>query len=234
MTALAAGFVLGLAGSGHCVAMCGPLVIAVDRSLRRPARLTALRRSVTYHAGRSLTYALSGALVGTVGQTLTLMGFGRVLAVTAGLVLLLTAVGTGRGRLPRRLERLAARLGTRACGRAARWSEAHPVAGPLVGGAAHGLLPCGLVYAGLLAAAATGTAVQGAVFMAGFGLGTIPALLAVSLAGATLGMRARQPLRRLTPIALALTGALLLARGLAPPPSSPGPMHHVDGPVFGH
>ncbi len=56
MTALVTGLLLGAVGSGHCVGMCGPLVLTIERSLRRPSRRMQLRHALTYHAGRVLTY----------------------------------------------------------------------------------------------------------------------------------------------------------------------------------
>ena len=92
----------------------------------------------------------------------------------------------------------------------------HSVAGPVLAGAANGLLPCGLVYSAVLTAAATGSATGAVTLMAGFGLGTIPALIALSMAAATRAFGIRSRLRRLTPVLLALTAAMLLVRGFAP------------------
>ena len=48
-------------------------------------------------------------------------------------------------------------------------------------GAVWGWLPCGLVYTMLISAPAQGGPVAGALYMALFGLGTLPILLAVGL-----------------------------------------------------
>ncbi len=216
MTALLTGLLLGAIGSGHCVGMCGPLVLTIGRSLRRPSRRAQLQHELSYHAGRVLTYVLLGCAAGLVGQTLSLWGFGRALAVTAGVLLLLAAAGS---LVPQRLRGWGARpaaLATRACAVAGRWSRMHSVAGPVLAGAANGLLPCGLVYSALLTAAAMGATTNAVVLMAGFGLGTIPALVALSMAAASRAFGIRSRLRRLTPVILAITAAILLVRGLAP------------------
>lgn len=216
MTALLTGLMLGAIGSGHCVGMCGPLVLTIERHLRRPSRRTQLRHALTYHAGRVLTYALLGVAAGIAGQTLAFWGLGRALAVTAGVVLLLAAIGSA---IPQRLRgwgATPAALASRACAVAGQWSRLHGVAGPAIAGAANGLLPCGLVYSALLTAAAMGTATGAVALMAGFGLGTIPALVALSMAAASRTFAIRSGLRRLTPVLLALTAAMLLVRGLAP------------------
>jgi sulfite exporter TauE/SafE len=135
--------VFGAVGSGHCVGMCGPLVLTMGRGLRRPSRGAQLQHALTYHAGRVLTYALLGSIAGVVGEALFTWGLGRALAVTAGVLLLLAAIGSvlplrlgGWGAAP-------AALATRRHG----WTlgRLHPVAGPALAELPT-LLPCGLVY----------------------------------------------------------------------------------------
>ncbi len=225
MTALLTGMVFGAVGSGHCVGMCGPLVLTMGRGLRRPSRGAQLQHALTYHAGRVLTYALLGSIAGVVGEALFTWGLGRALAVTAGVLLLLAAIGSvlplrlgGWGAAP-------AALATRACAMAGRWSRLHPVAGPALAGAANGLLPCGLVYSALLTAAAMGTATSAMALMTGFGLGTIPALVALTMAATSTAFGIRTRLRRLTPVLLALTAAMLLIRGLTPSSAAPDHAH---------
>ena len=216
MTALVTGLIFGAAGSLHCVGMCGPLVLTMGRGLRRPSRRAQLQHALTYHTGRVLTYVVLGSMAGSVGETLSTWGLGRALAITAGLLLLLAAFGSV---VPRRLRgwgAAPAALATQACAMAGRWSRMHSVAGPALAGAANGLLPCGLVYSALLTAAAMGTTVSAVALMIGFGLGTIPALVGLSMATASPAFGMRSRLRRLTPVLLALTAAMLLVRGLAP------------------
>jgi sulfite exporter TauE/SafE len=113
------------------------------------------------------------------------------------------------------------RLIARGLARVRRWSGAAPLAGSAAAGALNGLLPCGLVYAALTAAVAIGHPLSAGLFMLSFGVGTLPVLSAVWLAGAV--SRATPPtLRsRLRPIAIAAVGLLLVGRGLVPVHSRP-------------
>jgi sulfite exporter TauE/SafE len=223
MTAFLTGLALGVVGSAHCAGMCGPLVLTIAGGLGRSSTGARLQHALSYHGGRVIVYLVLGLSAGLLGETLSFLGLGRALAVLAGIVLLLAAAGSAAPDWLRRLGSGPAALATRTCATLGRWSRAHPVAGPVLSGAANGLLPCGLVYSAMLTAAALGSAASAVALMAGFGLGTVPALVALSLAAAAPAFGIRTRLRRLTPVLLAITAAILLARGLAPATTA----HHV-------
>lgn len=220
MTALLAGLVFGLVGSGHCAGMCGPLVVLANPSAgggASPSRVGLWAHVVRYHAGRALTYLLLGALLGTVGGLLTRLGLGRGLAIASGVLLIgqaLIASGVVAGHLESR--RLGAWV-TRQLARAGRWMRGHRLPGPVVFGALNGLLPCGFVYAALTAAAGLGDLPLSLAFMAGFALGTTPVLAAVALAGGALTRVVPPALRRAAPVALGVVGVLLIMRGVSGP-----------------
>lgn len=234
MTTALAGLVFGLVGSGHCAAMCGPLVLLANPRVARlrdrndqplaasPAPGTASRPRLAahvglYHAGRLATYVVLGAAVGLTGGAIADAGLGRGLAVVAGLALVLQAVVAARGLTAGLASHRLASLVTRALGRTGRWMRAHRLQGPLVFGALNGLLPCGFLYAALVATAGLGDTRQALVFMAGFAIGTTPVLAGMAFAGD--GVIARLPVvvRRLAPAALAIVGVLLIIRGVNAP-----------------
>jgi hypothetical protein len=236
MTVLLTGLALGMAGSGHCAGMCGPLVLTLGRKPGRPSRRAHLRHAILYHSGRVATYVILALPAGVAGQALAVRGFGRALAVVGAAILLvgaLGAMGSLRSRLVGRFERGWSVAIARLCVTTGRLSQGHPLGGPVLAGAANGLLPCGLVYAAATVAAAHGSAVDAVVLMMGFGLGTMPALLALTVSAASIPLSLRMRLRRLTPAVLALTAALLLARALGPPPPVP-PQHPVPSAVAHH
>lgn len=209
-TALMAGLALGAVGSAHCVAMCGPLVLALARG--------GPLRGLLYHAGRILTYAAFGALAGQAGYRIAMAGLGRPLAIVAGVVLIALALGRlplGSAPVVRGWTALAARAGSAA----ARWSRGHQTAGPFIAGAANGLLPCGLVYAAITAAAALGDSVSAVVFMSAFGAATVPALAVLSFSARRAPERVQGVVRRATPLVLGGVAALLIIRGLGAMPA---------------
>lgn len=205
----AAAMLAGLAGSGHCLGMCGGISAALAGSRRGPAPLTALLLST----GRVMSYSLAGALAGgggtLLGLGLDLLSLGQGLRIAFGVLLMavgLTLALRWRGLL--RVEALGARLWTRM---APALGNLLPPRGPLAAltaGALWGWLPCGLVYSMLTLALASGSPGNGAAVMAGFGLGTLPALLLTGSWAGGLARRLRGSRGR------RLSGALLAGLGL--------------------
>lgn len=208
-------FGLGLLGSLHCLGMCGPIALALPRG--NTDRLGYAVGRVLYNLGRVFTYGLLGALAGAIGQGVAMLGLQRGLSIGLGVLLL---VGVLMG--PRRLAALG---GVRVVQRGvARLKAAlgallqRNASGTLLGiGLLNGLLPCGLVYVAMAGAAATGSAREGVLYMWLFGLGTLPLMLAASLAGHLVVARFRGRLRHVIPIGLALVAVLLIWRGFLNP-----------------
>lgn len=88
-------------------------------------------------------------------------------------------------------------------------------------GMLNGAIPCGMVYMALLSSVATGNVWGGAIFMALFGLGTMPAMLALGIAKQQFTPALRTRIRKLTPVLIAIAGIWLVARGVMTSP--PGP-----------
>ena len=207
MTLVFAGLALGVAGSLHCAVMCGPLVAALH-GRRSP------RRAVLHHAGRISVYAAAGIAAGAAGEALALRQLGRALSVAAGVALIAIAAERA-GMLP--LSRRAGGMSVvsaamRALGRI---RDKSPALAALGGGAINALLPCGLLYAAMAAAAATASPSQAFVFMLSFGVATAPALMAVPWVAGRMPDAARARLRFAVPAAFALAGVMLVMRGAA-------------------
>lgn len=198
-----------LLGSAHCAGMCGGVAlvaIGADGKSR-------LARQLGYHAGRLVSYALVGAACGVIGIAIddagTLVGFQRVAAIAAGItialfgfVAILRAFGARvpKAGVPAPLVAVAQRVHVRAMKLPPAWRGV-----PL--GLATPLLPCGWLYAFAAIAAGSASMAMGALVMAAFWLGTVPALVVASngarLAFAKLG--------RLAPV---IAGLAMMAVGL--------------------
>lgn len=214
---LGAAFATGLLGSVHCLVMCGGVATGLAAGTGAGPGRASARAAFSLNVGRVLGYALAGALVAGFGAGLvTLVDAGQViwmlrLAVGAVLVLIGLRLLGGPDRL-------------RGLGRVGRvvWQRVQPLTGHLLPantvprqlalGALWGWLPCGLSWSLLLAALFTVDAVHGALTMAAFGLGTLPAMVPMTWGSAGL---ARRLAGRRTRVALGLlvlgAGALTLA-----------------------
>lgn len=193
-------FMLGFLGTGHCIGMCGPLVVAL------PGQTGRFSAHLAYHAGRLITYAVIGAVMGAAGGVLIrlasavsgdpILWMTRVqvaISFLAGLFLLFF----GLSRLgflaeprwlviatPTRIPGLK-RLITRA---AAQRSDLDLfLMGLMLGG-----LPCGLSYAAFAKALSNAHVLPGGVTALVFGLGTLPGLLAVGAGAGIVLNRFRQ------------------------------------------
>lgn len=210
-TMLAAALVMGVAGSAHCLGMCGPIALAV------PAPHSGWRSrfvsTALLNGGRLFTYALIGAAFGTFGLGLRLAGLQQTLSVAVGAVLLISVF------LPGFLTRwspqgwMATRIGRLRSALAKSLKRTAPEA-LFTTGALNGLLPCGLVYAAAIGASTTGSMEQGALFMVLFGLGTVPALMALRMSGDLLASGLRERLRRAAPVLVSVVAVLMILRGL--------------------
>ena len=204
MTALWATILLSsLAGSLHCLAMCGPLV-----GLHGGAR--SLRLALVHALGRGTTYVGLGAAAGLVGRAVDLAGrlaaVQHVAAVVAGVVIVA--------------------WGARSIAIARGWMQVRPASGALFQrglsqlrgrravrrawliGLLTGLLPCGWLWAFVVSAAGTASPWTGASVMVVFWLGTLPAMTGAL----ALGGPAIERIRRKLPVISAL---VLIALGLA-------------------
>jgi hypothetical protein len=203
-----------LGGFGHCVGMCSPFVLFVSRRFVSPGagRSAAFTAQGWYTAGRVVTYAVLGAAAGALGGVVEfaggLLGLQSTAATVAGGVLVIWALVALSDIVPRL--NTGGILFTRVAGALKGRVPGHP----FLTGLFLGLLPCGLLYSALIAAAARGGAIEGAAALAVFGIGTAPALLGVSVADELLA-RNRAVINRLSQVFLLAMGVWFLWTGLA-------------------
>lgn len=176
---LLAALLMGLAGAGHCLMMCGGLAGALNRPGDTAPSIAAL---VSYNAGRISSYALAGALVGLLSQAI-LSGIGPGLLILRFVAaFFLIALGCYFGGWwfgLQKLERLGRPLWQRLAPSAAKLRQGNGLLTRYLAGTLWGWLPCGLVYSALSWAALSGSPATGALYMLAFGLGTLPAMLAM-------------------------------------------------------
>ncbi len=228
-------FVIGLLGGVHCVGMCGGIVSAFSIATpgRRPfpvavtaapadspaapasflaAAADSGTRVLAFNAGRIVSYAIAGALAGLLGSVPTLINLAAVqtaaywlanaMLVALGLSLMNAWHGLARvERVGQRVWRLVQPAIRRLLPVQHAWQA-------LALGGLWGWVPCGMVYSVLMTALLTGSAVNGALVMLAFGLGTLPLLFSIGVAGTAMQGFLQRPRVRLA------AGALVLAFGV--------------------
>jgi hypothetical protein len=203
---------LGLAGSFHCVGMCGPIALALP--LNNSNWFTRIFGSLLYNVGRAITYALMGAVFGILGEGLQLGGFQRWISIVMGSVMVLAVIFPALFRGSGKLDKYLYGYNTRLKKRFGILFNQRSFSSLFVIGLLNGLLPCGLVYMALAGAIATGGVVSGALFMFIFGLGTLPMLLLLSLAGNVVTGSFKSKINKAIPYVIFIVGVLFILRGL--------------------
>ena len=233
LSAVISAWLVGLLGGVHCLAMCGGFVaatamrdadgrIAGNSAPLLPAR-TLLRRQLEYHVGRVGAYALLGAAFGAAGaaalRAADFIPIQRALYVVAnGFLLLLAANLATRSVALAGLQR----AGVKVFGAALPWLQ--PLlrnphgTGRLALGIVWGFVPCALVYSTLPLALFANGAIEGALVMLAFGLGTLPNLIAAHvLLAHTRRLPAKQAGRIAAATLIAAFGAFGIYRALYDP-----------------
>lgn len=215
MTLLGLVFLSGLVGSGHCLGMCGPLVMGISGNSTRWQ--VALARQAVYTMGRIFTYAVLGACAGYGGQWLLralphLPQVAALVAVAAGLLLVQQGLAAaGLWRVPWRASPQVACLAGSFFGPLLRQEG---VSGALLAGLFTGFLPCGLLYGMLALAASTHDPLAGGAVMGVFALGGAPALALAGMSGHLVSLAMRRWLFAFAAWCLMATGVVCVARGI--------------------
>lgn len=210
---LLAMFLLGLLGSGHCVGMCGPLIVAF------PGRRGHAWAHLAYNAGRVSTYTLVGAAIAGATAGLAQVAGAASLEWTARAqvsfsvlaALFLGLFGLTKLGFIKESKLLSLASPTRIPGFRRvqrRVLSGDGLASMFLLGLLLGLLPCGLSYAAFARVVAAEGPVDGGLMALAFGLGTLPSLFAVGLTASRLSARHRR-------ISDVVAGALMVAMGVA-------------------
>ncbi len=167
-----------------------------------------------YNIGRTVTYSILGLLLGLIGSGFAVFGFQQMLSVILGALILLSVVLPKkyftRFKLYQKLTGLFYLLRSRL----STLFSKNNLSSLFTIGLLNGLLPCGLVYMALTGAIASGKAFHGALFMAAFGLGTIPLMLSLSLFKNLISLKFRSGINKAMPYLISVMAILMIVRGL--------------------
>jgi uncharacterized protein len=204
-------FLLGLLGSFHCIGMCGPIALVLP--LNKNDATQKFVGALLYNVGRMVTYACFGLVFGVIGKSVAFFGYQQWLSITVGVAILIVLA------LPKKY------IGFTQSTTITKWM--YNLRGYLQTlltkksynslffiGLLNGLLPCGLVYMAAAGAIANANLVGSILFMAFFGLGTLPAMWGIAFFGNYISMGVRQKIKKAYPFIMAGMACLFIVRGM--------------------
>ncbi len=206
------GFIVGFVGSLHCVGMCGPIALALP--VFGESKLSVLAGRLLYNLGRIVTYSILGALFGLFGSRIVLFGLQQDVSIAIGVLILLYVL------IPRKIKTRVSELKFYSAivnflkVNFSKLISKRTNKSLFTIGLLNGLLPCGFVYVGIAGAVSTSGWIEGALYMALFGLGTTPIMLATALLGKVINFNIRAKINKLIPAFAAIFAVLFILRGL--------------------
>lgn len=195
---------LGLSSSLHCLGMCGPIVLSAHGlSPKSPFKV------LFYHLGRILTYFCLGLLVGGLSEVLYLNKIQQVISIITGIMMLAIAVN---------YVLLEKNIMIKALSPMSKWiMKLSPnfikdtsIKGRFIMGVLNGLLPCGMVLLALIASISEGEMFVSGIYMAVFGLGTLPVFVVLTIFQHKISLQTNKYIK----YAIGVLGILFILRGL--------------------
>jgi hypothetical protein len=202
---------IGLGGSLHCIGMCGPLMFS---AILQPGNNSfPVSRWLLYQFGRILTYALWGAIFGSIGFSLKWFGWQQNISLALG-VSILTVLFVLKFFPTVESVIASNKIYSTITSVLSPFIVARNKRSSFFSGVLNGMLPCGLVYMAIAGAAVMQDTIKGSLFMVVFGIGTLPLLLAALFAGKALQPNIKKYISVAYPYVLVSMALLLIVRGL--------------------
>ncbi len=204
-------FVVGLITGLHCIGMCGSFVIGYTVKDAEHGR-SAYLSHILYGAGKTISYAMFGAIFGFIGSVVSITPFiSGVSILLAGIFLIIFGLNTlNVFSVLKRVRIKQPEAMTRYANKKRRNSRSPFFIGFFSGF----LLGCGPLQAMYIMAAGNGDPIEGAKFLAAFGLGTLPALLGFGMATRWLSGTMTRRITQISGVILLVMGTMMLNKGL--------------------
>ena len=204
-------FIMGLAGSLHCIGMCGPLALSLPVSHNN--NWSRISGGVIYNSGRIFSYGLLGLVLGSLGNLIIATKWQSDLSIALGIIILIYLFApkkyfqfTQTNIFNKPFILLRRQLG--------QLFQSRKLSSFFFIGVLNGFLPCGLIYLALTSSLITASSLNGSMFMVFFGLGTFPLMFATVLMGSYLNQAIRQKIHKAVPALLFCMAVLLILRGM--------------------
>jgi len=205
-------FTLGLISNLHCLGMCGPIALVLP--IHKKPFFIRLIGIALYNTGRISTYLFIGLIFGLFGQGISAALTQQFVSISLGTIIILSVIFPRKitsklnpsASMGRAYNYLKIRLG--------KLLHNYSLYNLFLIGLFNGLLPCGMVYAAVGGSIASGSLINGTLFMLFFGLGTLPIMFFIPLFPNLIPNSVRNKFKSLLPFFLVLMGLLFILRGL--------------------
>ncbi|MTG98151.1 MULTISPECIES: sulfite exporter TauE/SafE family protein [Myroides] len=206
------GLIFGLVSSLHCIGMCGPIALMLPVSKDNQAK--KVMQILTYHLGRISAYSILGLVFGVFGKGLFLAGLQQQMSIVVGILMIAfvlipqSKLGKLNFMMPfyKFVSKIQRSLGNQ--------FKKQTTASLYTIGFFNGFLPCGMVYVALFGALATQSLLYGTLYMALFGVGTIPLMSMMIYVREMFSVKVRSAIMKYYPIVIVIFGMLFIVRGL--------------------
>lgn len=200
-------FVVGILTSIHCVGMCGGIMLSQSITKESNSRFQAVYPAILYNTGRVVSYTLIGGIAGALGSVFSLsLNVKAGLQLAAGIFMVMMGLNLAGFSL---FKRFNIKLPWSSCNIRKKPKS------PFLVGVLNGLMPCGPLQTMQLYALGTGSAVNGALSMFLFSMGTVPLLLTFGAVTGFLSKGYTKKLLRLSGFLVIILGLIMGSRGLA-------------------
>ncbi|MFT5873773.1 MAG: sulfite exporter TauE/SafE/copper chaperone CopZ [Clostridium sp.] len=200
-------FIVGMLTSIHCVGMCGGIMLSQSINKDSKSKFDSIKPALLYNAGRVVSYTIIGGIVGSLGSVLSLSISAKAgLQIFAGVFMIIMGLNMSGYSLFRKFN---IRLPWSAC------SVKKKPKAPFLVGVLNGLMPCGPLQTMQLYALGTGSAVNGALSMFIFSLGTVPLMLTFGALSGLISKGYTKTLLKFSGILVVVLGIIMGTRGLA-------------------
>lgn len=203
-------FLMGLLGSFHCIGMCGPIALSLPLKDNPTQKVFG---ALFYNSGRIVTYSAFGFIFGIIGKSFVMFGFQQWLSISLGVLILIFIFlppkfsnAAGKNFIAVFFGKVRSSIGI--LFQRKNYNSLFSI------GLLNGLLPCGLVYMAAAFAVAQGGISNSVLFMAFFGLGTLPMMWTIAFFGNYVSIGIRQKIRKAYPYITVVLACLLILRGM--------------------
>lgn len=200
-------FIVGMLTSIHCVGMCGGIMLTQSILKEEKSKFQTLIPTILYNAGRVTSYTIIGGIVGALGSVLSLsLNIKAGLQIFAGVFMVIMGLNMAGFSIFRKLN---IKLPWSSC------SVKRKPKTPFLVGMLNGLMPCGPLQTMQLYALGTGSALNGALAMFVFSLGTVPLMLGFGVISGFLSKGYTKQLLKFSGFLVIILGIIMGNRGLA-------------------